>query len=224
MILQVVVGVEDVVLAVVLVLDGDVDCRESAAHRVAGRDAEPPTPVRVAAPREIDGGEVVVGLPVAGLEQRQDARPVAAGRGAEDSRVVAGVGAHVVRLRRLVEAGDHRGGVVEQLHEVRERVPEEPGDAHDDVDARPSELGERDGLDAGDASGLVVPARADAEERERLGHVVALRPHRRGAPDHEPDGLGHRAVLGDVAVDELVGESTPTSHASGDGNDFGSTE
>ena len=47
----------------------------------------------------------------------------------------------------------------------------------------------------------------DAEERERLGHVVALRPHRRRAPDHEPDGLGHRAVLGDVTGDELVGEA-----------------
>ena len=79
-------------------------------------------------------------------------------------------------------------------------------------------------LEAGDPLALDVPRRADAEQGERLGDVVALRPHRRRAPQHEPDRVGMRAGLGEVALDEPSASATPTSHASGDGIAFGSTE
>ena len=87
-VLQVVVGVEDVVLAVVLVLDGHVDGGEAAAHGVLVGDAVAVAAVGEAGPGDVDRGEVVVGAPVALLEQRQDAHAVGARRRAVDARVV----------------------------------------------------------------------------------------------------------------------------------------
>ena len=63
--LQVVVRVEDVVLAVVLVLDRDIDRGEATSHRGLGRTTHAGASVAVPAPREVDRGEIVVGSPVA---------------------------------------------------------------------------------------------------------------------------------------------------------------
>ena len=57
-----------------------------------------------------------------------------------------------------------------------------------------------------DPRGLRVPRRPDAEQRQDLGDVVALRAHRRRAPRHEPDHLRQLAGLGAMAVEERVGE------------------
>ena len=69
------------------------------------------------------------------------------------------MGADVVLLGGLVEAGDQLDGVVEHGHDVREGVAEEARDAHGDVDAGPAELGQRDGLEVDDPARRVVPDR-----------------------------------------------------------------
>ena len=89
---------------------------------------------------------------------------------------------------------------------MREGVAEEAADAQRHVDAGPAELGQRHDLEAGDALGLLVPRRAHAEQGEGLGDVVAVGAHRRRAPQHEADGPGMGAGLGEVALDEAVGQ------------------
>ena len=84
--LQVVVAVEDVVLAVVLVLDGDVDGGEAAAHGVLVGDAVAAPAVDVAGPGDVDRGEVVVGAPRSLLDARQDPDAVGARARAVDTR------------------------------------------------------------------------------------------------------------------------------------------
>ena len=137
-VLEVVVGVEDVVLTVVLVLDRHLDGGEAAAHGAGRRHAHAGAAVAVAAPRLVDRGQVVVGAPVARLQKRQDARPVGPGLGPEDARVA-------------TEAGQSHG-VVQEGDQMREGVAEEPGDAEDDVHPRTPELLVGHQLDAGHAA------------------------------------------------------------------------
>ena len=51
-----------------------------------------------------------------------------------------------------------------------------------------------------------MPRRPDTEQREDLGHVVALCAHRGGAPGDEADHPRQRAGLGPLAVEQRVGE------------------
>ena len=71
MILQVVIGVEDVVLAVVLVLDCDLDRRESASHGVAVGVPVAGAAVREPRPREVHVGKVGLRTPGALLDHGQ---------------------------------------------------------------------------------------------------------------------------------------------------------
>ncbi len=82
-----------------------------------------------------------------------------------------------------------------------------PRDAQRDVDTRAAQFGERDRLQAGDPPRGVVPHRADAEQRERLGDVVARGAHRAGAPQRQarPRWASRRRV-GAVARQQGVGE------------------
>ena len=94
-------------------------------------------------PRRVDLGEVGIAAPVAAVEQLQQAGAVGSGLGAEHARgratpslggaqlggqplgVGARVGGDVVLLGRLVQRRHGRDRVVEQRHQVRERVAEE---------------------------------------------------------------------------------------------------
>ena len=81
-----------------------------------------------------------------------------------------------------------------------------PGDAHGDVDPGPAQLRDGHDLEALDPAGVLVPDGADAEQGQRLGDVVALGAHVGGAPHDEPDGAGVVAGLGQVALDQPVGQ------------------
>ena len=188
-ILEVVVAVEDVVLAVVLVLDRHVDGGEPPAHRVGRRRRREPrgrrrSPTRRGRPSARSSS--VRHEPCSRTGRMPE--PYPPGGGPEDAGVGVARGPHRVVGSALVEAGDQADGVVEEGDQVGEGVAEEAGDAQRDVDAGPAELRERDGLEADDPPGLRLPDGPDAEQGEGLGHVVALRAHGRGTPQHQPDG------------------------------------
>ncbi len=212
-VLEVVVAVDDVVLAGVLVLGRHPHPAVDPLHVAAGGGAVQAAAVRVAAPHRVDLGEVGVGLPVAAVDEREQPGAVRPRLAAEDARggpARVGSGGDVGRdvLRQRVVVLRRRGGeldrVVEQLHDVRERVAEEAADPQRDVDPRAAELLARHQLQAGDATRGGVPDRPHAQQPQRLSDVVAGRAHRRGAPDHQTDRVGVLAVVGDVALDERV--------------------
>ncbi len=170
MVLEVVVGVGDVVLAGVGVLGGHRDSAVLPVHVVGCGRAVELAAVGEAAPRGVDLREVGVVAPVAAVDQLQQARAVGARLGTENpcggAALVAVLGevglrvcADVVVLVGLVEVGDQPHRVVEHRDDVRERVAEEAGDAHGHVDARPAELGQRDRLQVHDPPRRVVPHR-----------------------------------------------------------------
>ena len=104
-VLEVVVGVEDVVLAVVLVLHRDLDRGEAAAHGVGRGRPVTITSVREARPREIHLGEIGVGTPRTLFDHREDAGSVASWRRTVEASVVAARDTHRIQLGGLVERG-----------------------------------------------------------------------------------------------------------------------
>ena len=144
-VLQVVVGVEDVVLAVVLVLDRDLDGGEAPAHRLGRGLAVAVAAVGEARPRQVHLGEVVVGAPRALLDARR-------GCPSRSRRAAARRCGRRRRRRRATgfcsagssSAATSAHGVVEQGDDVREGVAEEAGDAQGHVDPGPAQLGQRD--------------------------------------------------------------------------------
>src|SRR5690606_7660738 len=98
------------------------------------------------APHRVHLGQVAVVPPVAGVDQRQQPRPVGAGLGAEDAGggappvavggpVLQGVGAQVVAVGGFGQLGHGPDRVIQQGDDVGEGVAEETGDAQGDVDA-----------------------------------------------------------------------------------------
>ena len=107
---------------------------------------------------------------------------------------------------------------------MRERVAEEAADAQRDVDPRPTQTLERNHRQIVDTARLRIPDRLDAEQRQHLGDVVALRAHLRGAPgaeaDHLRDSVPPRAR---GARAPRVPVADPTRQAACDGTARGST-
>ena len=100
MILHVVVGIEDVVLTVVLVLGRHHDLAEPAPEFAAGMDTEILAGVGVTTPGRVDLGQVLDRLPVALVDGPQYPGPVGARLAAEDAeegRVALGLGLFALR-------------------------------------------------------------------------------------------------------------------------------
>ena len=210
-------------LARVDVLDRDVDLREARAHLRARRRAVQPAAVGEPAPGLVDGGEVGVVAPVAGLQQLGQAGAVGARLGAEDAhrrapprvvelagqprRLGAGVLGHEVVPRRgssrpatSVTASSSR---LTRCGKASRKKPEMRSVTS--IRGRPSSL-ERDHLQAGHPARGLVPRGPDAEQRQHLGRVVALGAHRRRAPGHQADHLRQLAGVVQMALQHGVGE------------------
>ena len=226
--LQVIVAVEDVMLAVVLVVQRDLHTDEPPSKQVAGVDALLVGRVRIAAPVNVRFRQVGGAIPVLLVDQRQDPRTVALRLGTEDAvRSLpleverTGLGAcgrfHVrqemlareILAGRLVQLHDQPGGLVQECDQVGKGVAEETADAHDDIDPRPAKLLEWDHLDAGDPPAFFLPARPNAQERQHLGYIIPVGPHGARAPDADAHRFRKRSGFGDVALQHFAGQLLP---------------
>jgi hypothetical protein len=82
--LVVVVGIQQVVLPVVLVVDHRLDPFEPSGEEILFRPATGARPIGVAAPGQIGPGQIRVGVPAALVDQGLQAGPIGPGLGAED--------------------------------------------------------------------------------------------------------------------------------------------
>ena len=243
-VLEVVVGVEDVVLAVVLVLDRDVDAPRSArASRRApgtpsgrGRRRSRPTPGRPRRGRRrrarcrsraarIGPTRTPPGL-APKMRGSRAARRVLAELGHEAVAIGERVRAHVVALDRLVEAGDER---------ARRRRAARPGAGRrrgrsreirtaTSMRGRP-ELGQRErarrrprGASRGSTPAARRAGRGPRPTSSPCVRIAAV-PHTRAPPSRG----GRR--LGEVAAHQRVGErGADVCHARALGSALGSTE
>ena len=225
--LVVVVGVEEVVLAVVLVVDHRLHpAKAGLEHRVL-RGALRLAAVRVAPPHDPRAREVRLLAPPPLVDEGLEPRPVGAGARAEHPvagpalRLLRGRsarreardvgrpgGGERVAARGLVEAGDGPGRRVEERDLGRERVAEEPRHAKGHVHPRAVEEVEGEDLEPGDPPGARLPRRPHSHEGESLRDVVAAGSHVRRAPRGEGHPPRPLPVLLAVALDE---EPRPTS-------------
>ncbi len=209
--LKIIVAVKDVVFAVVLVVQGHLHSLQALAKNRAGIHPLLVPGIRIAAPVDVGLGQVGIVLPVALVDQGQQAGAVTSRLGAKNAvaRLLLGLGvvpfagsagervcqvgqvmgAHEILCHRLLLGNGQLDRFVQKLDEVRKGIAEETADADEDVDARPAQLRRRDRLDANDAAILLLPDRPDAEQGQNLGHIVSPGAHRAGAPDADADRL-----------------------------------
>ena len=110
----------------------------------------------------------------------------------------------IVLIGRLVERDDQLDRAIDERDQMRKRVAEEAADAQRDVDARTSERSSGIDREILNAARLRIPDRLDAEQRQHLGDVVAVRAHLRRAPGAEADHLRVAPLFGEVAVEHLA--------------------
>ena len=219
--LVVVVGIEDVVLPVVLVLHHRLDVPQPGLEQAVGRPAFRAGAVGVPAPGDIGAGQVGVGPPAALVDQRL--QPGAIGPGLGAVHPTAGKRRRLVRAGaggdkpfafvphpggegivgfRLVEGGDGARRRIEQVDQPRERVAEEPRDPQRHVHPRPVEDVERQDLESRHPPRRRIPGRPHPHQRQRLGDVVAAGTHVAGAPGGERQGARPGAVVLGIALDQ----------------------
>src|SRR6266851_8371789 len=202
--LVVIVAVENVVLAIVLVVHDCLGCGEAVAEERHFGGTLGAAAIGIAAPGEIGLGEIAIALPAALVDERLQTGAVGARFRAEDAVAGAAVrrlGRHALLLERgtiggdargqrvdgfgLVERGDRARRRVDEIDEIGEGVAKEAGDPQGDVDAWPVEDAGGQDLEAGDAAGPRLPLRARPHQRQRLCDIVTARSHARGAPGRE---------------------------------------
>ena len=160
---------EHVVLAGVLVLDGDVHPRQRSGESLGLHVPEHPLAVGVGGGRDVGPTQIGLVLPRLGLDEFLHTGAVSAGWATEDPQcrlatslldvdpasdhvgdVGLDVGTQHVVVAILRQGGDHPNRPVNHLDEVGEGVPEQPGDARGDVDARTSQFIRVDDLQPAD--------------------------------------------------------------------------
>ena len=114
--LEVIVAVEDVVFAIVLIVDRDLDLRQPAAKRGTSINAMFLPGVGVAAPVDVGFRQVGVIAPVAFVDERKQAGTIATGLGAEDP--VAGPRGRVTAILAIVRECPGQVGEVMLADEV----------------------------------------------------------------------------------------------------------
>src|SRR5699024_2718841 len=198
-VLEVVVRVRDVVFASVGVLRCDGDPTVGILHVLAsGNPVEVPA-VGEPTPYRVHLGEVGVVVPVPGVHQLQQARAVGTGFGPENpsggAALIAVLGSFgvcvctdEVLLVGFVETRRQLDGVIDQVDDMRERIPEETGDPYGDVDAWPAELRQIDRLDPGHTAGGLVPHGFYSQWCQHLGSIVTGGTHRGCAPHRQSAG------------------------------------
>ena len=222
--LVVIVAVEQVMLAVVLVLDHGIHRGEAIGEQLSFAVALHTAAIGVAAPVEIDIGQIAAFVPdflvdhglkpgaVSARFRSEHAGAGAAGGlcfGLAIFDQFRGLGAVAlgggVVAQRFVERHHRACGAVDQVDLLGEGIAEEAGDAQGHVHARAAEFGHGHHLEADHAARSPVPARAHAHQRQSLRDVIAAGAHVGGAPCGKGHGLGVLALALEVVLHQQIG-------------------
>src|SRR5690554_972844 len=125
--------------------------------------------------------------------------------GHQAERVGAHAGGNGVVVGGLIERPDGADGAVEQGNLGGKGVAEEAGNTQGNVDAGAAQPGQGDDLVTRDAqrAGILDGPRAD--QRQRLGNIVAAGAHIGRAPDRQSDRTEMVAMVLQVAEDQAFG-------------------
>ena len=193
--LVVVVGIQQVVLAVVLVVQHRVHRAQPLAQPlVILRHLQRPVAVAAVAPLapgEEGPGQIAAVVPFATLDQPLEPSTVGTWcRPVNRAQTVAG------GLLQPLSRHHH------QAHEVGEGVAEQTGDAQGDVHPRAAQQGVGDHLQVHHAAAVAIPHRSHTHQRQGLGDLVAAVAHRRRTPHAHGQMLQMLTLLLHVLLQE----------------------
>ncbi len=199
--LTIIIAVEQVMLAIVLILDEGVGLRQPLREQSSFRIALDPAAISIAAPIQIDVRKVRLIMPQPLVDHRLQARAISAGLRPKDASTRAPqrrllgcpfrdqrgrfrpvTSRSGVILIRLVQRHDGTGGAVDKVDLFGKGVAEKSGYAQRHVHARSVQLGNLHHLETDDPSGSPLPSRPHTHQRQRLRDIVAARPHVGRAP------------------------------------------
>ena len=94
--------------------------------------------------------------------------------------------------------------IIDQIDQLRKRIPEKTADARGHIDARALQFGKWNHFDAGKLPILRPPYRPYAEQCQNLRHIIAMGTHGTGAPDADGDTFRIAAGFAQMTRQYLV--------------------
>ena len=203
--LVIVVAVQQIVLAIVLVVHDSLDSLQSAGEGAMGSRAVSARCISITAPGDISARQVSRGLPSALVDQGLQPSAVSAGFGAKHAPAgllhsvvlrdtLRGECSHFLAdscLQRIVVVTlvrlrcDRPYRRTEQIDKPGKRVAKKTGDPKCHINTRSAHYGDRHHLDPTYSPRRLVPRWSNAHQCERLRDIVTAGPHVAGAPSGE---------------------------------------
>ena len=215
--LVVVVGIEQVVFAVVLVVEHHLHAGEAMLQPRAIPVDPQVAPLAVgtaqslvapAAPVEKRLGQVGTALPLAAVDQPLQTRPIGPRCGAVHPPGVSvlAVGRRQWVLRLGFAAGGHQGrGPVEPGHQLRKRIAKQPGNAQGHIHPRSTQAGDWDQFQVHQAAAGPIPHRSHPQQGQGLGDVFPAIAHGAGAPHGEGQAAQRFPLVHQMLVQQQLG-------------------
>ena len=211
-------------LAIILVLYHRLQLAEALGERAAGRGALIGAAIGIAAPVQIDLGQIVTALPQTPVDGVLHTGAIGAGFGAKHPPAsltrrqfrgqpfalqlrafLAHFGRQRVHVIRLVQCCHSLHGRIEEANKVGKRIAEEPRHPQRDIHPRPVEQAHRQDFKVVHALTASGPHRAHAHQRHGLGDIVATGAHGGRAPDGQPQLSQMITVILQVALKDQIG-------------------
>ena len=194
--LVVVVGIEQIMLAVVLVVEHHLHLGqtpfESSAIRLGLNGFGTLGAIAPSAPLEKGLGQVTAVIPLAAIDQALQASPVGPGRRSVHPGAVpidAGSSRQGIGMGGFIEGRYQGRGPVHPTHQLGKGITEQARDAQGDIHPRPAEKGDWNHLQIHQPPGGPIPDWAHPQEGQGLGNVFAAIAHGGGAPHRKGQGL-----------------------------------
>ena len=222
--LVVIVGVEQVMLTVVLILYHGLHLAQALSKLATGGGAFITGAIGIPAPVQIHLGKVISTLPQPTINCVLHARAIGTGFCPENApsgltcrqfraqsfafklrTLAAYFSRQRVQLVRFIQRCHrlHRG--IEQTDQIGKRVPEEPGHAQGHIHSRSIQQADRQDLEVIDPLTARRPHRAYAHQGHRLSDIIAAGAHGCRAPHRQAELAQVVAVILQMAFENQVG-------------------
>ena len=199
--LVVVIGVQQVMLTVVLVLHHRLHLPQALRKLATGRRTFIGAAIGIAAPIHVHLGQIVAAFPQAAIYRVLHPGAIRPGLGTKHSptglarrqfrgqsftfqllALTAHPGRQRVEIIRLIQRRHRLHGGIEQADQIGERIPKEPRHAQGHVHPRTVQQAHREDFKVIDPLAARGPHRTHAHQRHRLGDIVTAGAHGSRAP------------------------------------------
>jgi hypothetical protein len=222
--LVIIIGIQQVMLAVVLVVEHHLNRRQAplqggtvGSHRnrlaVHGITVSGWIPaVAPAAPGQVSLPQVPTVPPLTAVDQSLQSGAIGPRCRTKHPTAVPlppSRGRQGVHGLRFIEASEATGGPVHPGHQLGESVAEQPGDPQRHIHPGPTQQRQGDHLQIDHAAGGAIPQGPHPHQGQGLGDVLASVAHRRRTPDRESEPAQVIPLLLSMQLEQQLGAAPP---------------